>query len=138
MRTISWLLLALVGLATLLGSLASAYVAYGIGQDQFGTVSLSELAAGRAEVASVLRARRGTAAAYAAGFAILFLSIVLIPYRRGEVWSWWAILEATLATAVIILARILFLGIRTGAGTAWILLGVVGLALLLDIKRLWA
>ncbi len=136
MRTISWALLALVGLATLLGSLASANLAYRTGQDQFGTVSLGELAAGRADVASVLRARRGTAAAYAAGFAVLFLFVVLVPYRRGEVWSWWAILVSTLVFAALTVARIPFLSIRAGAGTAWITLGVVGLALLLDIKRL--
>ena len=131
MRTVSWVLLLLVGLATLLGSLASARVAYLTEQDQIGPVSLTELTTGRSDVAAALRARRGTAAAYGAAYAVLFLLIVLGPYRRGEGWSAWAILVGTLVLAIVTLARIPFLGTRLGVTTALIQAGIVGLALLL-------
>ena len=85
-----------------------------------------------------LRARRSTAAAFATGYALLFLTIVLVPYRKGEVWAWWALLIGTLATTGIILLRVSVLGTHLGlaAVTFPLALGVV--ALLLDAGRLKA
>ena len=40
-----------------------------------GPATITELAAGRPEVATAVKARRATAAAYGAGFATLFLAI---------------------------------------------------------------
>ncbi len=137
MRIASWVLLALVGGLTLLASLGSSWVAYQTGQDQIGPVSLSELAGGRPEVATAIRARRGTAAAYAAGFATLFLFIVLGPYRRGDVWGWWALLVGALVVALLSLARIPLLGTRAGAAAGGVLIAVVVVALLLDVRRLF-
>ena len=80
MKTASWILLALAGALTLLGGLGSIVVAYGsVANDQIGPVTLSDLAAGRPDVAGALKARRATAASYAAGFATLFLAITLGP-----------------------------------------------------------
>jgi len=83
-----------------------------------------------------VRARRATAAAYAAGFATLFLAIVLGPYRRGDRWAWWALAAGTLVVAVSTLLRIPLLGTSLGAGTAGIQLGVVALGLALGAGRL--
>lgn len=69
-------------------------------------------------MATAVRARRATAAAYAAGFATLFLVITLVPYRRGEVWAWWALAAGTLVVTVLILLRIPILGVGPGEGTA--------------------
>ena len=88
MKTASWVLLAVAGALTMLGSLASVGIAYGTDRDQIGPASLSELAAGRPEVATAVRARRATAAAYGVGFATLFLLITLGPYRRGTCGRW--------------------------------------------------
>ena len=138
-RTVSWAVLALLGTVMLLFSLISAAVAYrGPHRDRIGSLVLPELAAGRAEVATALQARRGTAAAFGAGYAVLFLSIVLGPYRRGETWSWWALLGGTLATALVILARIPLLHTRLGAGSGALMLAIVLVALLLDAGRLGA
>ena len=128
----------------LLGSLVSLDVAYGSDRDQIGPASLSEVSAGRPEVATALRARRATAAAYAAGFATLFLAIVLGPYRRGDVWAWWAVAAGTVVVAALILLRIPLLGLQLGStagGTATaaiIQLVVVGLGLALGSGRLKA
>jgi hypothetical protein len=98
-------------------------------------------------VATAVRARRATAAAYAAGFATLFLAITLGPYRRGDSWAWWALAGGVLVVSVLILLRIPFLDVRlgataavTGAGaarTALLELVVVGAGLALGARRLW-
>lgn len=140
MKTASWVILVVVGALTLLGSLGSLVLAYSSARDQIGPASLAELSVGRPEVATAVRARRATAAAYAAGFATLFLATTLGPYRRGDVWAWWALLAGTLVVSVLILLRVPFLGIRPGAtGTALttlIQLILVGLALALGAGRL--
>jgi hypothetical protein len=136
MKTASWVLLTLVGALTLVGGLASANLAYRGGEERIGGVEIHQLAAGREEVVTALRARRGTAAAYAVGFATLFLFVVLGPYRRGERWCWWALLVTVVALALLSAARIPFLGARQGAEAAGIQLGVVIVALMLDVRRL--
>jgi len=146
MKTASWVLLALAGGLTLLGSLASLAIAYATDRDQIGPASLTELSAGRPEVATAVRARRATAAAYGAGFATLFLAIALGPYRRGDVWAWWALLAGMLVVLVLIMLRVPLLGIRlstpsavVGAGTALntlIQFLVVSLGLALGAGRL--
>jgi hypothetical protein len=136
MKTASWIILVVIGALTLLGSLVSLGRAYISARDQIGPASLSELSAGRPEVASAVRARRATAAAYAAGFATLFLAIVLGPYRRGDVWAWWVLAAGTLVVSVLILLRGPFLGTWSGAPPALIQLVVVGVGLALGAGRL--
>ena len=136
LKMLSWILLALVGGLTLFASLTSVGVAYFAEDDPMGNVMpLSELAGDRDDVATMLRARRGTAAAYGAGYGLLFLIIALVPYRRGDVWAWWAILLGTIVTCGIILLRNPVLGTNLGLGAATIPLAVCGIALLLDVSR---
>src|SRR5437588_6919248 len=138
MKTASWVLIALVGVVTLLYSLLSVERAYGTYNDRLGGVSVSKLAAERPEVETAVRARRATASAYSIGFATLLLLITVIPYRRGEVWAWWALLVGILVVSVVVLLRIPLLdtgvGGATGGGAAvgsfiQLLLAGVGLAL---------
>lgn len=136
MKTASWIILVVVGALTLLASLVSLGRAYVSAQDQIGPASLEELAVGRPEVVTAVRARRATAAAFAAGFATLFLAITLGPYRRGDVWAWWTVAAGTLVVSVAILLRVPLLGTRSGAGAAVIQLGVAGLGLALGAGRL--
>jgi hypothetical protein len=139
LRTASTVLLTLVGALMLLISIASATLAYGHNEYPIGGVDVSEVAAGRAPVATALRGIRGTSAAYAAGLAVLYLVVVLVPYRRGEVWAWWAVLAAALAVGLISAARVPLLGIpfgQGGSGPALTQTGVIVLGLLLDLGRL--
>jgi hypothetical protein len=139
MKTASWILLALAGALTLLGAVGSIVVAYAsVEDDQIGPVTLSDLAAGRPDVAAALKARRATAASYAAGFATLILATTLGPYRRGDVWAWWALLLGTVVMSALSLLRVPFIDTRAGAGTALVTLVVVGLGLALDAGRLRA
>ena len=147
MKTASWVILAVVGTLTLIGSLFSVGVAYfSVVEDKIGPATLTELSAGRPEVATAVRARRATAASYGAGFATLFLAITLGPYRRGDVWAWKTLLAGMLVVSLLILLRVPFLDINlrtpgavTGAGTALstlVQLAVVGLGLALGRGRL--
>src|SRR5262245_49664243 len=136
MRTLSWIVLTLVALAALAGGLGSAWIAYFAPErEEFGPggPKLAEVEAWRPEIAQAVRARRATAAAYAAGFGLLFLLTVLGPYRRGDVASWWTLLAATLLLTGLILLRMPVLGTRLGAGAAGIVLGASLLGLLLDV-----
>ncbi len=145
MKTASWALLALIGFATLSLSLLSAARAYGTYVDRVGGVKASELSAGRPEVETAIRARRATAAAYGAGFGALFLLISIGPYRRGDVWAWWALFVGMLTVSAVVLLRVPLLGTGLGgsfgggtASGALTQLGVVGVGLALGAGRLRA
>ena len=138
MKTASWVILVLAGALILLGSLLSANLAYR-GDYPIGGTPVAKVAAERPEILTALRGIRGTSAAYAAGFAALFLATVLGPYRRGDKGAWWALLLATAAVVAIAWARVPLLGIPTGqggSGPALILGAVVLVGLLLDVGRL--
>lgn len=138
LRTVSWVLLTIVGVLTLLGALASMSLAYfGSSEDDvIGPIRLNELADGRADVETALRARRGTAASFGAGYAVLLLLVVLVPYRKGEKWAYWAVLVGVVVTTGLILLRVPTLDTHLGLAAATIPLGVSLLALALDFGRL--
>jgi hypothetical protein len=135
LRTVSWVLLALVGVLTLLVSLLSAQLAYWQ-MYQVGGVNIDEIASGRDNVLLGLRGVRGTAAAWGAAWATLFLAVVIGPYRKGDVTTWWGILASVLVLGVVVALRVPVLGLQAGTGTPLVLLVVVLLALLVDVKRI--
>jgi hypothetical protein len=137
LRTVSWVILAIVGALVLLGSLASASLAYR-GDFPIAEVSINEVAAGREPVLLGLRGARGTAAAWAAAWAVLFLAVVLGPYRRGDTTVWWGILASAIVLASVAGARVLLTRAQAGTGAPLVLLAVVLVALLLDARRLSA
>ncbi|HEY6555065.1 MAG TPA: hypothetical protein VI669_17040 [Vicinamibacteria bacterium] len=138
LRTASWVLLAIVGVFTLLISFVSAYLAYQ-GDYPIGGAPVADVAAGRPDILTALRGIRGTSAAYGAGFAVLFLATVFGPYRRGETGAWWALLFAAVVIVLITVARVPLLGIpfgSGGSGPAATQGAVILFALLLDVGRL--
>lgn len=137
--TASWVLLAIVGVLTLLLSLVSSIWAYGGGNYPIGGIPVAEVAGGREGLQIALRGIRGTSAAFGAAFAVLFLGTVFGPYRHGDVRAWWTILLSTLAMALIVLARVPTLGVPLGQGgtsVAFTLGGLLLFGLLLDVGRL--
>jgi hypothetical protein len=137
MKKVSWIVLAVAGGAFILISLVSAIHAYNRGDDYgIGGVRVSKVAAGREEVATALRGIRGTSAAFAAAYGVLYLAIVLTPYRRGDVWAWWALFAGSATVLAIALLRIPFLDTTLGvsAGATQFTLTMVGL--LFDVRRL--
>lgn len=136
MRTASWVLLVLVGVAIFGVGLLSANLAYSGADYPIGSVAVAEVAGGRPGLEAALRGVRGTAAAYAAAFGVLHLFVVLGPYRGGERWAWWAILAAFAVLVLVTAVRVPALGLLMGVSAPAILGSVVLVGLLLDVKRL--
>jgi hypothetical protein len=134
LRTVSWVLLAVVGVLTLLVSFTSANLAYN-GMYPVGGMNIDDIAQGREAVLIGLRGVRGTSAAWAAAWATLFLVVVLGPYRRGDVATWWGILASVLVMSAVVALRVVLLDTQAGTGPALVLLLLVLLALLVDVKR---
>lgn len=136
MKTASWVILAVVGAAAILGGLGSLALAYRGGNDTIARgTTVQSLAAGNEEIATALRGRRATAAGYAIAFGALFLAVAIGPYRRGDASSWWALLAAAAVLALTAALRIPMLGTRRGTGTAALLFLVTLVGLLLDLGR---
>ncbi|MEO5762575.1 MAG: hypothetical protein ABIR28_09725 [Vicinamibacteria bacterium] len=137
MKKASWMVLAVVGVGITLLSLVSAYHAYQTTDDYgIGGSRVSKVAAGDDRVASALRGIRGTSAAYGVGFGVLFLAVVLGPYRRGDVWAWKALLVAGLAQCVIVALRVPLLGTQLGVSATVLQTVPLVVGLLLDAGRL--
>lgn len=136
MKKASWILLTVLGVAITLLSLVSAFHAYRTGDDfGIGSARVSTIAGGDAGLATALRAIRGTSASFGAAYGVLFLAVVLGPYRRGEVWAWNALLIAGLTQCVLVLLRIPILGTQLGVSAALISIGLLAVGLLLDVGR---
>jgi hypothetical protein len=134
MKTASFVVSFLVGLAIVALSLLSARNAY-TRDWAVGPTTVSKIEAIAPGAGLALRGARGTAAAFGTAFGVLWLTVVLGPYRRGEAWAWWALLGAILALAVVTLLRVPLTGARAGVGPALTLLVMVLLGLVLDIGR---
>jgi len=119
MKKASWIILAVAGVAITLLSLVSAYHAYVTTDDYaIGSSRVSRVSGGDAAIETALRGIRGTSAAYATAFGVLFLAIVLGPYRRGDVWAWYVLLAAALTNFVLVVLRIPMLGTQLGVQAA--------------------
>ena len=136
LKTASWVILTIVAALIILFSLVSAWRAYGGSNYFIGPKSLAQIAAAHEGVGPALRAIRGTSAAYASAYGVLFLAIVLGPYRRS--WAWWAILAGLAALAIITALRVPTLGVAWGVQGALTQLAVVLVGLLLDVGRVRA
>jgi hypothetical protein len=136
MKTASWVILTIMGTLVVLVSLVSAWVAYSGRNYPIGPTPLAEIAAAHPGVGPAMRGIRATSAAYAGAYGVLFLAITLGPYRRREVWAWWAILGAMAVLAIIAVLRIPTLGVALGVEAPLIQLAVVVVGLLLDASRL--
>lgn len=136
MKTASWVILTVMGVVVVLVSLISAWLAYSGSDYPIGPMPVAQIAAAHEGVGPALRAIRGTSAAYALAYGVLFLAIVLGPYRRREVWAWWAILGGVSVLAIITALRVPTLGVVRGVSAVVIELGVVLVGLLLDVARL--
>ena len=137
MKKASWILLTVVGVAITLISLVSAVHAYRTRDDYgIGHSRVSKVAGGDAGVATSLRGIRGTSAAYGAAYGVLFLAIVLGPYRRGDVWAWKALLVAGLVQLLLVLLRIPMLDTQLGVAPAVTQVIPLVVGLLLDVGRL--
>jgi len=137
MKKASWIVLTVAGSLLVVVSLISAIHAYNTSDDYgIGGMRVSRVAAGRDTVATGLRGIRGTSAAFAAAYGVLFLAIVLTPYRRGDTWAWWALFAGTSTVLLIVLLRVPFLETTFGLAAAASQFTLTMAGLLLDVRRL--
>ncbi len=136
----SWVILLIVAVFVTLVSLGSVIIAYTGQQDQLGsTLTLEKIKEhGGDEAVQAHQGRRATAATYALGYAILLFLVVLVPYRRGERWAWWALLVSILVSQLISIARVITIGTSLGAGTSGILLAIFLLGLLAGVPKMFS
>ncbi|HXG91678.1 MAG TPA: hypothetical protein VNN73_04830 [Blastocatellia bacterium] len=90
------------------------------------------------EVVAAFRGRRATAATWALAFALLAITVVLGPYRRGERWAWWALLITVGLSQLLSLARVLALHSSFGTGAPATILAFTLLGLLAGAPRMFS
>ena|ERR1041384_4388271 len=133
----SWVILFVVLLATALIAVQSLRIAYTGSQDNIahGYTFEQVRATGGDEAVKALKGRRATAATWALGYALLGLFVVLVPYRRGERWAWWALLVSLGLSQGLSLLRAPMLGTMQGAQASITVLALTLLALLAAVPH---
>jgi hypothetical protein len=89
-------------------------------------------------VVDAFKGRRATAATWALAYAILSLAVIIWPYRRGERWTWWALVFSVVLAQILSLGRAVTLGTAMGLTTPGLLLAFSLLGLLLGAPRMFA
>jgi hypothetical protein len=137
--TIGWVLLLLLAAALTILSINSTYIPLTAGHDGVTpSVTTDDIGAKTSpEVATALRGRRVTAATWALAYGLMLWAVLLVPYRRGERWAWWAILISILVSQLLSLARIPLLDTQQGAAASAILTGVALVGLLLGARHVF-
>lgn len=136
----SWILLLLLTASVAALSVNSVGTAYGGAKDIITpTHTLEQIASVTSqEVGLAIRGRRATAATWALGCALLSAFVILVPYRRGERWAWWALLISWGIPQFISLARAFALGTTVGTSGAGLVLAVLLLGLMAGAPRMFA
>jgi len=137
--TVGWVLLLLMATALTLLSINSTYIPLTAQPDGVtSSVTINDIGAKTSpEVATALRGRRVTAATWALAYGLLLWGVLLVPYRRGERWAWWAILISIVISQLLSLARIPMLDTQQGAAASAILLGIALVGLLLGARHVF-
>jgi peptidoglycan/LPS O-acetylase OafA/YrhL len=143
----SWIILLIVMGAVMLFSLLSIWRAYirtpdtlttGFTTEQIRQYGDQIREGGGEDAVKAFKGRRATAATWALGYALLGIAVVLVPYRRGERWAWWAILVSLGFSQLLSLARAALLGTTLGLGAPGIILAFALIGLLAGAPRMFA
>jgi hypothetical protein len=132
--SIAWIVLLLLGILMSvagLGSLAEAYR----GRSPFlAGVSYEQLASLNPEIPNMLRGRRATAASLGVTSGMLLCWISATAFRRGEKWSWYALLSAFGLGSILSILRIPMLGYRSGAEVGGFVLAIMLILLAISFR----
>jgi hypothetical protein len=136
--TISWVLLLVVLVLIALGSFGSLAVAFGGAPIGLGALQPEQLSGLLGDDnMKALRGQRTTAATWALAYAIIGAWIVLLPYRKGARWAWWALFISLGLSQLFSVARIIFVGTTAGSSTSAIILAFLLLGLLAGVPRMF-
>lgn len=143
----SWIILLLVIGAMTLLSLQSLRIAYTDMRDTltggFTTEQIREYGnqireQGGDDAVKAFKGRRATAATWALAYGLLAIMVVVVPYRRGERWAWWALLVSIGVSQLLSIARAVMLGTTVGLGAPAIILAFALIGLLAGAPRIFA
>ena len=143
----SWIILLVVATAITLLSLQSLRIAYTSNQDNLTPgFTLEQVRAigdqirehGGEDAVKAFKGRRATAATWALAFGLLVFAVVIVPYRRGERWAWWALLISIGLSQLLSVARIPMIGASAGAGASGIVLAFALLGLMAGAPRFFS
>jgi len=135
----SWVLLLVLSVGIAFVSLGSLGVAFSGAQDNLTpTATMEQInTLGGEDAVKAFRGRRATAATSALGGAFLAMFVVLVPYRRGERWAWWALLVSLGLSQLASLARAVLIGTTAGTATPAVVLAFLFLGLLAGTPRMF-
>jgi hypothetical protein len=143
----SWIILLIVIGAITIFSLLSLWRAYTRSPDTLTTGFTTEQIRqfgdqirerGGEDAVKAFKGRRATAATWSFGYALLALAVVLVPYRRGERWAWWALLISLGLSQLLSLARAVMLGTTLGLATPGLILAFALIGLMAGAPRMFA
>ena len=143
----SWIILLVLMAAVTILSLQSLRVAYttnadsliqGFTLEQVRATGEQIRAGGGEDAVKAFKGRRATAATWALAYAILGLVVVIVPYRRGERWAWWALLISLGVSQLLSFARVPMVGSSVGTGASGIILAFALLGLLAGAPRFFS
>jgi hypothetical protein len=132
--TIGWVMLVIMGLLMAIGGAESLVIAYRGNGPLIAGMNARDLSPINPDLPAALRGRRATAATLALTCGLLISWIAAVPFRRGERWSWFALLSAVGLGAVLSMLRVPMLETRAGAGAAAIFLVWLILALAVSYR----
>ncbi len=132
--TIGWVLLLLLGLAVAGGGVASLLTAFLRADDPVAEVGFEAMEKIHPGLSNAIRGRRATASAWAISSGILVCWIALTAFKRGEKWAWYATATSLGTGSILSLLRVPILGLRAGAETAGLILGVLVVALVVSYR----
>jgi hypothetical protein len=137
--TVGWVILLFLATTLTLLSINSTYIPLSAQPDGVtSSVTIDNIGAKTSlEVATALRGRRVTAATWALAYGLLLWGVLIIPYKRGERWAWWAILLSVVVSQLLSLARIPLLDTRQGTAASAILIGMALVGLLLGAQHVF-
>ncbi|HEX8186582.1 MAG TPA: hypothetical protein VF747_17575 [Blastocatellia bacterium] len=136
----SWIILLVVLGAITIISLQSLRIAYTGATDTLTAGFTSEQIRehGGEAALKAFKGRRATAATWALGCGLLGIAVVMVPYRRGERWAWWALLISLGLSQMLSLARAAMLGTTVGLAAPGIILAFALLGLMAGAPRMFA
>ena len=138
----SWVILLILSAFIAAGAAGSLSTAYFGSNDQLSPgVTLEQIRAAGGEhgeeAVKAFRGRRATAATWALGAGLLAIFVVVIPYRRGQRWAWWALLASIGISQFLSLARAVTLGTTAGTAPPAIVLSILLIGLLAGVPRMF-
>ena len=132
--SIAWIVLLILGILMSvagLGSLAEAYR----GKSPFlAGVTYEQLASLNPDIPNMLRGRRATAASLGVTCGLLLCFIAATAFRRGEKWTWYALLSAFGLGSILSILRIPLLGYRPGAEAGGFVLAILLIMLAISFR----